>query len=304
MKSQSSCILLSLLMAAAAACGDGKKPPAEPVAETPTAMVKPSETEKSPENAKPVKPVEIQLPATYAACVEEGKAAALKGDHAHARELFAQAAKLDKKQAEPHVELARSYIATNEKGNAIKSARKAVKLAPESSQAYNTLGRAELLRHSYDDAIEAFRQATELNADNVWAWNNLGFVQLTLKHYKDAVDALTEATSRKGAEGYMWNNLGLAYEQLDQLDEAREAFEAGAKLGSTEAKASRQRLEGVETIAVAPKANAPVDDVEQEHMDTIEPSPEDFEKDQLKTGEPDENENDADEPAPADAQTL
>ena len=149
--------------------------------------------------------------------------------------------------------------------------------------AYNTLGRAELLRHSYDDAVEAFRQATELNADNVWAWNNLGFTQLTLKHYQEAVDALTEATSRKGTEGYMWNNLGLAYEQMNQLDEARDAFDAGAKLGSVEAAASRRRLEGVDTIAVAPK---PADSA-KEPADTVEPSPEDYEKQELTPDAPD-----------------
>ena len=51
----------------------------------------------------------------------------------------------------------------------------------------------------------------------------------------------------------MFNNLGTAYEQLDQLDEAREAYEAGGKLGSTVAAASRKRLEGVDTIVVAKK---------------------------------------------------
>jgi len=48
----------------------------------------------------------------------------------------------------------------------------------------------------------------------------------------------------------MWNNLGTAYEHLDQLDDARLAFEQGGKLGSKEAAASRKRLEGVDTIVV------------------------------------------------------
>ncbi len=200
---------------------------------------------------KELPPVEHWLPAGFAECMKLGKEMAAKGEHARARELFEAAAKLDRKSAAPHVELARSHIANNERALAIRHASKAVKLAPESSQAYNTLGRAELLRHQYDAAAIAFRQATELDANNVWAWNNLGLVYLTQKNYQEAVNALVEATGRKGVEAYMWNNLGTAYEHLDQLDEARDAFDSGAKLGSVAAKASRKRLEGVDSVKVA-----------------------------------------------------
>jgi hypothetical protein len=48
----------------------------------------------------------------------------------------------------------------------------------------------------------------------------------------------------------MFNNLGTAYEHLDELDEARDAFEKGAELGSVAAASSRKRLEGVDTIVV------------------------------------------------------
>ncbi|HEV7554629.1 MAG TPA: tetratricopeptide repeat protein, partial [Kofleriaceae bacterium] len=190
------------------------------------------------------------LPTKFVDAMEQGKQLAAKGDHARARELFETAIKLDKKKAEPHIELARLFITTGDRGPAIVAANKAVKLAPDSSQAWNTLGRAELARFSYDAAITAFHKATDLNADNVWAWNNIGFAELQLKHYQNAVDALVEATSKKGAEGYMFNNLGTALEQLDQLDDARAAFDKGGALGSKEAASSRKRLEGVKTLVV------------------------------------------------------
>ena len=210
--------------------------------------------------SKELPPVEHWIPGTFAECMKLGKELAASKDHARARELFEAAAKLDRKAAAPHVELARSYIDKAERALAIRHAKKAVKLAPESSQAYNTLGRAELLRHDYDGAELAFRQATELDKDNVWAWNNLGLVYLTEKNYAEAVNALVEATSRKGALAYMWNNLGSAYEQLDQLDDARDAFDSGAKLGSVAAKESRKRLDGVDSIKIArtdPKVKEP-----------------------------------------------
>ncbi len=258
MKSQFRSVLFALIALPMAACG-GDRPSTTTVAvESPTIQPQAPVEQPKAEPAKVETPVAVEkvapapAPVTkFSDAMAQGKELAAKGDTKGAREMFESAVKLDKKSAEPHIELARLFISMNERGLAIKEANKAVKLAPESSQAYNTLGRAELLRFNYENAIVAFRQATEINPDNVWAWNNLGFCHLQLKHYQEAVDSLVEATSRKGAEGYMWNNLGTAYEQLDQLDEARGAFEKGGAAGSKEALASRKRLEGVKTVAIA-----------------------------------------------------
>ena len=259
MKSQLTCILFALLTTTACTGSDHKTPTVstdysaprtEPVVVTPPA-VQPPVVATTPAVVAP-KVVEESHPAPtkFSDAMAQGKALADKGDHARAREMFESAARLDRKRAEPHIELARLFIATNEKGLAMVAANKAVKLAPESSPAWNPLGRAQLLRFNYDGAVLAFRQATELSPDNVWAWNNLGFAQLQQKHYTEAADALAQATSLPGATGYMWNNLGTAYEQLDQLDDARKAFDHGVQLGSAEATSSRKRLDGVKTIVV------------------------------------------------------
>ncbi|HSR97610.1 MAG TPA: tetratricopeptide repeat protein [Kofleriaceae bacterium] len=257
------------------------------------------------EPAKP-EPAPPAAPTTYSENLAQGKAAATSGDHARARELFEAAAKLDKKAAEPHIELSRLFITIGERHLAITAANKAVKLAG-SSQAYNTLGRAELARFSYDDAMAAFHKAVELNPDNVWAWNNLGLAHLQLKNYQEAADALVEATSRKGAESYMFNNLGTAYEQLGQLDDARTAFESGGKLGSKEALASRKRLEGVKTIVVmkTDKPAKPDAKAMQGGYDIAEPMPDvpDATKATPEVAEPESTEpTDSAEPATGDSE--
>lgn len=200
---------------------------------------------------------ELVIPTKLDDCLAQGRALVAKGDLANAKLMFEAATKLDKKRAEPHIELAKLYITKGERGLAMASANKAVKLAPLSSQAWNTKGRAELNRFAYDDAIEAFSKAVELNADNVWAWNNLGYTELQLKKYDEAVEHLTQATSKKDATGFMFNNLGTALEHLNKLDEARDAFEAGGKLGSSPALASRKRLEGVKSIAIVDSTDKP-----------------------------------------------
>jgi Tfp pilus assembly protein PilF len=284
MKSQFRCILFALIAVPAACGGDrstqaissGDSQVARAVTPPVPSDVKPEPV--APPKVEPIKPEPAApvAPTTYSENLAQGKAAAASGDHARARALFEAAAKLDKKAAEPHIELSRLFITMGERHLAITAANKAVKLSG-SSQAYNTLGRAELARFSYDDAMAAFHKAVELNPDNVWAWNNLGLAHLQLKHYQEAADALVEATSRKGAEGYMFNNLGTALEQLGQLDDARTAFESGGKLGSREALASRKRLEGVKTIVVMKTekpAKPDVSKVQDTGYDISEPMPE------------------------------
>lgn len=255
MKSQIRFILFALLIPA---CSD-RTVARDPMSFMPT-FTAPSGAPAPSEVVAPVPPTpEIKIveahvvPSTFDETLQSGRALAAKGDHAGAREMFEAAAKLDKHRAEPHIELARSFIATNDRALAVLAANKAVKLAPLSSQAWNTKGRAELNRFAYDDAIEAFSKSAELDEDNVWAWNNLGFAELQLKKYDDAAEHFTQATSRRGATGYMWNNLGTALEQLDRLDEARHAYEQGSQLGSTPAVASRKRLEGVKSIMLTAK---------------------------------------------------
>jgi Flp pilus assembly protein TadD len=198
-------------------------------------------------------PVDVStpMPTKYDELIVAGKELVAKGTFGDAKEMFEAAAALERKNADPHIELARMYIAMNEKGLAVAAANKAVKLAPASSQAWNTKGRAELAAHKYDEAIAAFTTSVELNDANVFAWNNLGYTELLLKRYEDAAEHLLQATSRDGATGYMFNNLGTALEHMDQLDDARMAYDAGGKLGSKAAASSRSRLEGVDSIAVA-----------------------------------------------------
>jgi Flp pilus assembly protein TadD len=228
----------------------------KPVA-TPTVALAGTEHVATP--ATPASPVVALFvpPTRFDDAMLQGKASVERGDRAKATLMFAAAMQLDKKRAEPHLELAKLYIADGERGLAMAAANKAVKLAPLSSQAWNTKGRAELNRFAYDDAIDAFTKAVELDKDNVWAWNNLGYTELQLKKYEEAATHLGEAVTKRGATGYMFNNLGTALEHLDRLDEARTAFEGGAKLGSKESVASRKRLEGVTSIAIIEQAIKP-----------------------------------------------
>ena len=250
--------MLCALLFSMAACGSDEravdvrtffpKPPvAAPVARASEVVATPA----------PLAIATFVAPTKFDDAMVQGKALVEQGDAANAKLMFEAAIKLAKKRSEPHIELAKLYISSGDRGLAMAAANKAVKLAPQSSQAWNTKGRAELNRFAYDDAIEAFAKAVEINKDNVWAWNNLGYTELQLQKYAEAAEHLGEAVTKTGATGYMFNNLGTALEHLDRLDEARTAFEGGAKLGSKESASSRKRLDGVASIAIIEKATKP-----------------------------------------------
>jgi Flp pilus assembly protein TadD len=247
------------LLFSVAACGSDSTQRVDPMSLMPKLPVERQQVMPVAANSDQPKAIEpaIVMPTKFDDAIEQGRALASKSDNANAKLMFEAAIKLDKKRAEPHMELAKLYITSGERGLAMAAANKAVKLAPLSSQAWNTKGRAELNRFAYDDAIEAFTKATELNKDNVWAWNNLGYTELQLKKYEEAAAHLGEATTKAGATGYMFNNLGTALEHLDRLEEARVAYEGGGKLGSKEASSSRKRLEGVKSIAIVDTGDKP-----------------------------------------------
>ena len=46
----------------------------------------------------------------------------------------------------------------------------------------------------------------------------------------------------------MWNNLGMAYEHLDRLQEARDAYSNAIEMESGRARDSLARLKGVESV--------------------------------------------------------
>src|ERR1044071_5859836 len=133
MKSQFRCILFALI-AVPAACGGDRSTQAissgdSQVAKAMTPPV-PSDVKPDPVAPPKVEPAKVEpatpvAPTTYSEHLAQGKAAAASGDHARARELFEAAAKLDKKAAEPHIELSRLFITTGERHLAITAAKKA-----------------------------------------------------------------------------------------------------------------------------------------------------------------------------------
>lgn len=209
-------------------------PPPAPVAPTPTPVVTPEPT-KAPDTIAKGEQVEpIDAPKPLDACG-----------------------------------LARKLLDEGEVAKALSQAQLAVDETPKRSAAWNVLGRAQLRSGKRGAAIESFEKAVELNPRNVYAHNNLGLALIYDKQYEEAVEVLEEAVLLDHVEGYMWNNLGMAYEQLDRLEEARDAYVKATEQKSERARDSLTRLEGVKSVIHTAKVDLGTIDVEQKEPTTV-----------------------------------
>lgn len=229
-------------------------PKVEPPVSVPV-KVEPAPPVKLDAGTVPVKKAELAVPVPAPASIDEAMKQAADLDKSGDREgaiavLHAGVSRWPK-NANARIELARLYLAAGEPGRGKPHAEKATELRTDWSTAWNTLGRCELGIADLEAAIVSFEHAIEANDDNRHAWNNLGHTLILMKRWDDAVAALEHATDGDEVEAYMWNNLGMAYENLDQLDQARAAYEQGAAAGSRLAGKNRERLEGIDTLALS-----------------------------------------------------
>jgi hypothetical protein len=127
MKVQFRSILFALVLPAAACGGDHETPTvttqSDPFKWEPVKTDAPVATPVAvPEQPKLVE-VTAPLPTKFDEALAKGRELLAKGAYGDAKEMLAAAIKLDKKKAEPHIEMARFYIALGERGKAIASAK-------------------------------------------------------------------------------------------------------------------------------------------------------------------------------------
>src|SRR5262245_2486347 len=119
MKVQFRSILFALVLPAAACGGDrASTPTPEPFKSEPkTSSVRPEPRTSTGfgEERKAVEVKPLVIPTKYDDALAMGRELIAKGSYGDAKEVLTAAIKLDKKKAEPHIEMARMYIALNER---------------------------------------------------------------------------------------------------------------------------------------------------------------------------------------------
>ncbi len=109
--------------------------------------------------------------------------------------------------------------------------RQAIEIRPDAYDIQNNLGTVYLEQERWDEAAVIFRELTRaptyLTPEH--ALNNLGWAQYNLGLYREALDNFELAVEFQPEHCLAWNNQGLAWERLDNLPDARRAYDAAVR---------------------------------------------------------------------------
>jgi len=126
-----------------------------------------------------------------------------KEDNDRARQLYAQAIRLDPKFARAHAAMALSYSEESRYGwgtsakssmqQAVAYANRAVELDPSIPQTHWAMGYVYVLDHQYDAAVAAAERAIALDPNNADAYTTLAFGRVYQGRAKEAVQLVQKA---------------------------------------------------------------------------------------------------------------
>ncbi len=121
----------------------------------------------------------------------------------------------------------------------------AVKINDKDAIAYNNLGNIYRDLNNANKAVESYRKSIEINKTSINTYVNLANLQLYTQNNSDAAIA----TYKEGLKNLPDNEqlrllLGIAYEQADQIDNAKQTYEAilAKNNDNAAAKANLERL--------------------------------------------------------------
>jgi len=126
----------------------------------------------------------------------------------------------------------------------VDSFKEAIRINPTYQEAWFNAGVAHRKLGHLDLEISCMEKATSLNPADADAWYNLGTALVGRGSLAEALDCLKKAVEFNSAHRNAWNNQALIFHKLGQRQRAISCWEKAADLGSPEAKASLDDLEG------------------------------------------------------------
>ena len=264
--------LAAALVAGVVACGDGKPPQRQAVAQKPAdpapvvatpetstvatdanGTVTPTATYENvayqdAESAFTAKDYD-KAQAMFTAYTEQhsqnawgfymlGLSAWKAGDVAKAESAFGEALELDPRHVKSMLNLSRVLLETDRPKDALDRVQAALGIDSESVDAYRLEGRAQYALGQVDDAIASYRHAIALDTSDVWSMNNLGLIFIQQGRFEDALGPLARATQLDSGVAIFQNNLGIALERTGHLVASAQAYRAALAADSSYEKAS------------------------------------------------------------------
>lgn len=141
----------------------------------------------------------------------------------------------DTEISEVHISIAESYLALDEKNEAIKAFEKAVKIYPLNSLAFYRLGVLYEKDYDFQKAISYYLNS--INADKKYheAYHRLGVCQSKINRYSESIRSLKKAIEMHRGKASHYHSLGVVYQKMDSTNQAKKYLRISAKLGNINA---------------------------------------------------------------------
>ena len=149
-----------------------------------------------------------------------------QGDLRGGLEQLRKAVKLDSGNADLHHELGLLYRVLGEYQLSLRHFKKAVNIDSDFSDAWNNMGTLYLLMGEWDPAIKSFKKALSniVYRTPYMAYSNMGLAYYNKGDVQKAIECYNEAKRSNKIFGPAYFNLGRAYEAMNRLDDAVDAY--------------------------------------------------------------------------------
>ncbi len=100
----------------------------------------------------------------------------------------------------------------------------AVRLRPNSVEALYHRAYHSQMQNNFDSAGADYKRILDINSNFVNAYFNVAFMQMQQSKWKSAIDGFMLVTKMDDSNAGAWYNLGLCYEQMNEIQKARNAY--------------------------------------------------------------------------------
>lgn len=152
-------------------------------------------------------------------------------DLINARDYFAMAVEIDKKNYKSYYELGLIFDETDKKDIAIAMFNNAIKIEPLFYEAKEALGICYTSQGKFKEAVQVYKKALEKHPDSYEMYYNIAIIEMELEEYEEAKEAFKKASELKEDLYTALFNLGNICYLFGEYEEAIEAYKKMLKSG-------------------------------------------------------------------------
>jgi len=164
------------------------------------------------------------VPPALALPFQQARTLILAGKFADADRMLRDYLRKDERSGEAHELLGDALLREDKPQDALAEYTRAAALEQPSSHMLQQVSKAYVLLNDNQDADKWGLQAVEMDPKDADAWYNLGRVRYTEQKFSDAASCFQRVLQLAPKAVKAENNLGLAYEGMNQLDDAIKAY--------------------------------------------------------------------------------